>query len=96
MVFMCGGEYVFIVEMGVFECPNGMAAGDHRSPLRVVRRQRAHGRNKPRSPAHQRYALSVTVNRATSPGVRGFKRSQKFVLKRNNSHCRDRRPRLSE
>ena len=29
--------HVFIVGMGVFKCPNGIAAGAHRSTLRVVR-----------------------------------------------------------
>ena len=46
-------------------------AGDRRSfPLRVGTEKQQHGGNKLRSPA----ALSVTVNRATYPEGRGFKK----------------------
>ena len=49
--------------------------GDHRFPLRGGTRQWLRGSNKLRSPAKLlAIALSVTVNRATSPEGRGFKK----------------------
>ena len=50
-------------------------AGDHRFPLRGGTRQWLRGRNKLSSSAELlAIALSVTVNRATSPEGRGFKK----------------------
>ena len=49
------------------------------------------------SPAEQSHRL-LAVARSHLPckAKEAFLRSQKFITKRNHSHCRDRRPRLSE